>query len=157
MPPPLGRRIFFSLVPFGSCSQVIFSGELCLIFYSWCSMLGQRTNATHTGCDFFRSNTPYPLAQLIAHMSSAVCTCVTVPLDSHMWTERTNSLRLPRGALEGHWIFMLARSRGRMVGIACTCTMVHSLVWLYMYLCAPCVSRAARRLTMATEPTAMCM
>ena len=82
----LGGGIFFSHVPFGSCSQVFFSGELCLTFYSWCSMLGQRTNATHTGCDILRSNPPYPLAQLTTHMSSAVCTCVTVPLDSCVWS-----------------------------------------------------------------------
>ena len=101
MPPPLRWRIFFSLVPFESCSQVIFSGELCLIFYSWCSMLGQRTNALHTGCDSSHSNPPYTLAQLTTHNSRAVCTCVTVPLDAHMWAEPTNSMRLPRGAFEG--------------------------------------------------------
>ena len=107
-----------SLVPFESCSQVIFSGELCLIFYSWCSMLGQRTNALHTGCDSSHSNPPYTLAQLTTHNSRAVCTCVTVPLDAHMWAEPTNSMRLPRGAFEGLRIFVLARSRKRKVGTA---------------------------------------
>ena len=50
---------------------------------------------------------------------------------------------------------MLARSRGRKVGTACICTIHAASVCLSICLCAPCVTRAARRLTMATEPPAM--
>ena len=155
MPPPLRRRIFFSLVPFGSPSQVFFSGEFCFNSFRGRFMLGQRRTATHAGCAISHSNPPYPHAQLTTHMSSAICTCVTVPPDSHMWTDRTDSMRVLRGALEAHRIFVHAWSRRRLCCPASLCIMHDSLVCLYVHLCGPCVSRAARRLTMATEPPAM--
>ena len=92
--------------------------------------MGQRTCARHSRWDFCHSNPPSPFGPITTHTSPAICTGLTLPLDSHMWTERTDSMRLPRGALEGQRIFILARSRGRKVGTACICTIDASLVWM---------------------------
>ena len=155
MPPPLRRRIFFSLVPFGSPSQVFFSGEFCFNSFRGRFILGQRRTATHAGCAFSHSNPPCPHTQLTIHMSSAICTCVTVPLDSHMWTDRTDSTRVLLGALAAQKIFVHACSRGRLCRTASRTIMDASFICMYVYLCGPCVSRAAGSLTMATEPPAM--
>ena len=135
---------------FSRCFQLGCAGGQCfaLAFAAIGNVLpecvGQRRFATHTRCDFSHSNPPYPLAQLITHISSADCMCVTVPLDSHTWTERTECTRLPGAALAAHRIFILARSRVQKVATASFRVIYATSVWLYIHLRILCVTRAAR-------------
>ena len=74
--------------------------ELCSTFYSWSSMLGQRTNSTHTGCDISHSNSPCPLGPLTTHIPSAISISDTAPLDSRLWSDRTGSTRVAARPVE---------------------------------------------------------
>ena len=91
---------FFLTRPLRFTFAGIFSGELCSTFYSWSSMLGQRTNSTHTGCDISHSNSPCPLGPLTTHIPSAISISDTAPLDSRLWSDRTGSTRVAARPVE---------------------------------------------------------
>ena len=104
---PVGNVLLKFLQPLGTC----------------CRMQGQRTCASTFRWDFCHSNPRSPFGPITTHTSSAVCTCVTVPLDPHLWTELTNSTRVLPAAFDGLQIFVRARSRGRSVRTACFCVL----------------------------------
>jgi len=97
--------------------------------------LGQRSRRSLHRCDCFNSNPPTALGPTTAHMPPAISTRDSVPLDSHLWTDRQNMRGSSRGPSEGQRKFVRMRSRGWTRGAGSLCVMYGLSVCLYMRWC----------------------